>query len=515
MKIAIIGSGLAGLTAGALCANAGHDVIIYEQHEKIGGITATYEKDGYKWDWGQMLIPDLSNGEPGRELLKKLGVSDMVRVHPSYRENFFPDFRIQRPSEYSGREWRKEYLKSLFPEDAKGLDKYYDMYERIHDLFALQNKKGIISKLKQLKTFFPLRKIKEYSAKQVMDLFFTSDKLKAVYTGILADYVISPKIFPGLLIPVLNVENQYDERVPLDYGNHQHRSSWTFVHGGMISIVNALEHAVRKFGGKIRTQTTVTKLNMVDGRVKSVILNFGEEEMVDVVISSGGAKELFLNLVGKEHLPKEYVKTYVQDLFTTESIFMVHLGVDFDPSIHQNGAALCYYYLSYDIEESIEQCKKGIYHEGKDGFLVYIPTVHSPEMAPEGHHAISIYTIAPNNPSNGSWQENKEIWAEKLLDIAERFIPGLRENEQTRVILTPLDFQKRTHLQNHAFGGTVPHLKIPPPPHKTPISNLWFIGAQSETYGGVTGAMTGADNVVKMILGDKNIMKQTFKSVSA
>ena len=52
MKVAIIGSGLAGLTAGALCAQAGHDVAIYEQHDMIGGITATYEKDGFKWDWG-------------------------------------------------------------------------------------------------------------------------------------------------------------------------------------------------------------------------------------------------------------------------------------------------------------------------------------------------------------------------------------------------------------------------------------------------------------------------------
>lgn len=515
MKIAVIGSGLAGLTAGALCAKACHDVTIYEQHEKIGGITQTYEKDGYQWDWGQMLIPDLSEGEPGYSLLKRLGVSEMVRVKPSYRENYFPDFRIQRPPEYAGREWRKEYLKSLFPEDAEGLEKYYDMYERIHDLFALQNQKGVISKLKQLKTFFPLRKIKEYSAQQVMDLFFANKKLQAVYTGILADYVISPRLFPGLLIPVLNVENQYDERVPLDYGNHQHRSSWTFVKGGMISIVNALAHAFKQFGGKIRTHTAVKKLNIKDGNVKSIVTETGGIELVDVVISSGGAKELFLELVGKEHLPETYVKTYIQDLFTTETIFMVHLGVDYDPSVHQNGAALCYYYLSYDIEESIEQCKKGIYHEGKDGFLAYIPSVHSPEMAPEGHHAISIYTIAPNNPSNGSWEEKKDEWAEKLLDVAEQHIPGLRDHEQTRVILTPLEFQKRTHLHNHAFGGTVPHLKIAPPPHKTPIPNLWFIGAQSETYGGVTGAMTGADNVVKMILGDKDLLKQTFKSASA
>ncbi|MHA1111491.1 MAG: NAD(P)-binding protein [Promethearchaeota archaeon] len=90
MKITVIGSGLAGLTAGALCAKAGHDVTIYGQHEKTGGIIQTNEKNGYRWDWGQMLIPDLCEGDPGHSLLKRLGISELVKVKPSYREDYFP-----------------------------------------------------------------------------------------------------------------------------------------------------------------------------------------------------------------------------------------------------------------------------------------------------------------------------------------------------------------------------------------------------------------------------------------
>ncbi len=503
MKVIVIGSGLAGLTSAALLAKEGFDVTLFEQHEKIGGVTATVEKDGYRWDWGQMIVPDLGEGEPARQILENLQISEKIIGIKGYRENFFPDFRIERPKEYKGREWRKDYFRKIFPEDANGLEKYYEIYERIHDLSALSTKKGIFSKLKQLIKFLPIMSKKEWSAQQLMDYCFTNKKLQAVFIGILADYVASPKNFPGLIIPIINAESQYDERVPLDYNGHEHRSSWHFIKGGCIEIVKALAEAFISNGGEIMTNTAIKKLIIENNAVIGVITSKNETIEADLVIASGGARELFLNLVGEENLPEEFIQKYVEDLFTTESVFMIHLGVDYDPSIHQNGSSLCYYYFTYDIEKAIEECQKGIFHEGKDGLLIYIPSVHSPEMAPPGHHAVTIYTIAPNEPVNGTWSINKDEWAEKLLDLAEEHIPGLREHEKTRIILTPEDLQKRTYLKHHAFGGTVPHLKIPPPPYQTPIEGLWFVGGQSENFGGVTGVMIGANNVINRILKEK------------
>jgi phytoene dehydrogenase-like protein len=514
MKIAVIGSGLSGLTSAALLIKEGHSVIVYEQHEKIGGVTATIEKDGYKWDWGQMLVPDLGENEPGRKILEKLGISEKVKAIKSYRENYFPDFRISKSKDFQGPNWRKEYLKSLFPEDAKGLDKYYKIYERIHDVSALVNKEGFFSKLKLFLTFLPLMRKKEWSAQKLMDYCFSDVKLQAVFIAILADYVISPEVFPGLIIPTINAESQYDERVPLDYENHQHRQSWSFVENGMESLVNALSGYIEENGGRIVTNTAVNKINIENEKVRSVLLSNNMEVEVDLVFASGGAKELFLELVGSEYLPHEFIDTYINPLYTTESVFMVHLGVDYDPSVYQNDAALCYYYFTYDIDGSIEECKKGIYHKGKDGLLIYIPSKHSPSMAPSGHHAVTVYTIAPNNPTNGSWKENKEEWAESLLDLAEMHIPGLREHTKTKIIITPEDFRKRSNLQFHAFGGSVPHLKVPPPQHKTPIKGLWFVGAQSENFGGVVTGMVGAENTVKMLLEEETVTKQTFKSLS-
>jgi phytoene dehydrogenase-like protein len=499
MKVAVIGSGLSGLTAGALLAQAGHQVTIYEQNKSIGGVTATLEQDGFKWDWGQMLITDMGEGEPVRQVLERLGVSDQVRVMKSYRGNVFPDFEIWRPEEYQGRDWRKKHLQHIFPEDAKGLDDYYRFYERVMDLFALFPRQDLWSKAKLLFNALPIKNKMGWNTQQLVDHYFKRNELHSVYSSILADYVTSTSAFPALVIPSINAENQYDERIPLDYGWHEHRPSWSYIINGMAQLVNALASAARNFGAKIITDATVSKVRLNDGSVSGIVLKDGTEQSVDSVIASGGARELFLDLVGCEFLPAEFLRKHVDNLSTTESVFMVNLGVNYDPSVHQHKAALCYYYLTYDVEEAIKRCQDRIYHEGKDGFVIYIPSVHSPEMAPPGHHAVTVYTIAPNDPVNGTWKSSKEKWTDELLNLAERFVPGLREHTVTQMILTPEDYKKRTHLAHHAFGGCPPRIDKTPPSHKTPIPGLYFVGAQSEAFGGVNGAITGAEKAVKLI----------------
>lgn len=46
MKVAIIGAGLSGCTIARLLKDRGHDVIIFEKQDRLGGLCATAEKDG-------------------------------------------------------------------------------------------------------------------------------------------------------------------------------------------------------------------------------------------------------------------------------------------------------------------------------------------------------------------------------------------------------------------------------------------------------------------------------------
>jgi phytoene dehydrogenase-like protein len=176
------------------------------------------------------------------------------------------------------------------------------------------------------------------------------------------------------------------------------------------------------------------------------------------------------------------------------------LGIDFDPTPYQP-AALCYYYKTDDLEGAVQRLRSGDYHEGKEGFLIYVPSLHSPGLAPDGKYAVTVYTVAPDTLAEGTWSARREELADKLVAEAEAHIPGLRKHMLTSLVLTPEDFRRRTHQQHHSFGGVPPVIGNQPPAHKTPISGLWFIGAQSESTGGVLNVMVGAQKVAKRILG--------------
>ena len=93
----------------------------------------------------------------------------------------------------------------------------------------------------------------------------------------------------------------------------------------------------------------------------------------------------------------------------------------------------------------------------------------------------------------------KHAFADTLIDYAETHIPGLREHIQVRRIMTPQDFRARTHLEHHAFGGIAPVMGAWQVPHETPVEGLWFVGAQSETGGGVNSVMPGAYRTARAI----------------
>jgi all-trans-retinol 13,14-reductase len=505
MKAIVIGSGVSGLTAAATLAQAGYAVSVYEQFEQPGGVTAAYERDGYRWDLGQLMIEGLGPDEPVGWVLDQLGVREQIPVRREDRGYVFPDFELRKPEAYAGPRWRMDLLEKEFPGESKGLGQYWEDNLRFLRLMTYTRKSehasglaALVLKAQMYATLLPFLPKKDWSSSQLMDHYFQSEKLKMVFISILADFFTPPSQFIGLGVFALNTEVTFDHRIPKALAPNAEQIYQYSILGGVERMVQALVNKIEACGGKFYLNCPVVKIIVENGRVRGVIDRNGNREDADVIIASGGVRETFLELVGKEHLPEGYTAK-VEAVPLMDSIFMVHLGLDFDPRPAVHGV-VTYYYGTYDAEGEIARAKDGVYHGGKAGFVVHVPTLHSPGMAPEGQHAMTIYTICPDRLKTGSWAAQKEAYADQLINYAGQKIHGLSDHIVKREILTPDDFRMRTHLKHHAFGGLAPVMGAWRAPHKTPIEGLWFVGAQSESGGGVGAIIPAAYRTVQRIL---------------
>ncbi|TFF97019.1 MAG: NAD(P)/FAD-dependent oxidoreductase [Promethearchaeota archaeon] len=511
MKIIVIGSGLSGLTAAASLCQEGHDVSVYEQYNRPGGVTAPYEKNGYKWDLGQLIIEGLGPDEPLGKILTELNIKG-IEIKLEDRGYVFPNFEINKPKEYEGIRWRIEYLKKLFPEDSEGLDKYWKDFLHFTSLMTYGRRMEYSSGLKSL--YWKLRLFakllgsglyskKDWSATELMNYYFTNENLQLVFISIIADFFTPPSKFLGLGVFSLNPEAIYDKRIPKKIDKNTIQLFHYDILGGISNLVDNFVSRIEELGGKLLLNNPVKKILLQDNQVKGAVDGKGNKVEADVVIASGAAKETFFNLIGKENLPNEFIQS-VNDLMLMESVFMLQLGIEksYELSKYNKGYTVRYYYginSTKELEEEIEYERNGRYHKGEKGFVVHIPTFHTPEMAPNGNHAMTIYTICPDQLKEGSWEVRKEEFAAKLIGYAEKYYPNLSDAIILKEILTPKDFRERTYSDHHAFGGIAPYINTTGISHKTPIKGLWFIGAQSETGGGVNNVMPGAYKVAKLI----------------
>lgn len=502
MNIAIIGAGLGGLTFGAFAARDGHKVTVYDKNHVSGGVAALTEQDGYKFEQGPLLIGDMMPGEPLYNTLQELGITlPTVRAD---RGIVMPDYEMWRPDEYSGPYWRRNRLCELFPEQSEGIHAYYRFYDDMMQLRFLSTQPQTVPN--KLRTFSLLMRVRRYGKMTAQELamhFFKDERIAALYTGIFADFCAAPDEVQGMGVVFLNMEPAFDKRIPLEKDGVTYYPGYCYIKGGCQKLPEALTEQIVSHGGKLVMDTVVEKVLIENGKAVGIKLADGTEHRADIVVGSGGGREFFNRLVGREHLDDEYTKV-LDSYRPMDAVFMLHLGVDFDPLQYQK-EALCYYYGTYDLKAATKRLRSGIYHEGEDGFLIFVPSAHAPEFAPEGKHCLTIYTVAPDKLAEGTWEEKKEEYAQKLIVLAEKHIPELSQHITTMKIMTADDYCAYTHhTEKCAFGGVVPIWNQKNPTHITPIKGLYFVGQQSENIGGVGNVVVGAKAAYDKM---KDIMK--------
>jgi phytoene dehydrogenase-like protein len=506
----IIGAGHNGLVCAAYLAQAGRRVLVLERRELVGGCAVTEEIwPGYRVSTASYLT-SLLQERVIRELdLARFGYKVDAK-DPAFFSPF-PDGRYLFMWQDSAR--TLEEIAKFSRHDAAAFPAYEDHLERLSQVveglllttppeFPPQGLGDFVDYLKLAgkmrglspKEIVGLVKIFTQSAVEFLDQWFESDEFKVTLA---TDAVIGanggPRS-PGTAYILLH-------HVMGSVGGH--RGLWGFVRGGMGGVSDSIAASARSRGAEIRTNAGVDHIKITNGRARGVVLEGGEEIDANIVISNLTPQLTFLHLIESSELPPDFLQA-IRKYRSEGTSCKINLALDGLPNFralpgaqgpqHRATMHLCPS-LEY-IERAWDDAKYG--HPSQSPMLeMTVPTMYDPSLAPEGKHIMGIFIqYAPYTLRDGNWDELREPFAYRCLDLIEEYAPGFRDLIIDKQVLTPLDLERRFGLTGgNIFHGemSLDQMFVMRPVagsarYRTPVRGLYMCGSGTHPGGGVMGA---------------------------
>jgi phytoene dehydrogenase-like protein len=518
----IIGAGHNGLVCAAYLARAGRRVVVLERRELVGGCAVTEEIwPGYRVSTAAYLT----------SLLQECVIRDLELARFGYRVDAkdpaffspFPDGRYLFM--WQDREKTLAEIAKFSRRDAAAFPAYEDYLERLSQVVEglllttppefppqgigdLVDYLKIAAKMRGLspKEIVGLVKIFTQSAVEFLDEWFESDQFKVTLA---TDAVIganggprSPGTAYILLHHVMGSVSG-------------HRGLWGFVRGGMGAVSDAIAASARSRGVEIRTNAGVSQIEVVNGRARGVVLESGEEIDTSTVISNLTPQLTFLQLVDEDALPEDFLHA-IRRYRSEGTSCKINLALDGLPNFRalpgapgpQHGATMHICPSIEYIERAWDDAKYGM--PSRSPLLeLTVPTMYDPTLAPEGKHIMGIFIqYAPYTLREGTWDELREPFGYRVLDMIEEYAPGFRDCVIHQQVLTPLDLERRFGLTGgNIFHGemSLDQMFVMRPVagsarYRTPVHGLYLCGSGTHPGGGVMGAP--GYNAAREILSD-------------
>lgn len=301
----------------------------------------------------------------------------------------------------------------------------------------------------------------------------------------------------------------------LSGGQDEAQGFYGHVIGGMGAITEAMARAARGFGAEIRTEVTVSAIDVADRRARCVVLEDGTEIEARAILSNADPKRTFLGLVDKRELPEEFAADVAAirmdgpcakvNLVLAEEPRVAAMPDDADPGRRSLFTLL----PSTDFaDRCYETAMRG---EIPDRLWVdcVIASNVDPTLAPQGTHVMTCFVqYVPYRLREGTWDQRREVLGDRVLASIAEYAPNVPGSVAARQVLTPLDLERTYGLtEGNIFHGDLSIDQLffmrPVPGwagYRTPIDGLYLCGAGAHPGGGVTGAP--GHNASRVVIGD-------------
>ncbi len=477
-KLIIIGAGIAGLSTGCYARMNGYEAVIFELHNKPGGVCTSWHRKEFTFDY---CIHNLAGtGNVGvKQVWQDLNAlkADEIINHDTFVR--VEDSKGNALNIYTDLEKLEKHLKELAPEDSKLIEDYLKAGSSLRgaDFFSM-NMGGLGDKLKIAPRAYTMIKwggttLEEYAGK------FQNEFLQKAFPHI--QYNINGSdmpMFPHLLFLA---------------GFKAGDLGWPKY--GSLEFSKRIEKHFLELGGEIHYRTPVEKIMVEDDRAVGVILADGSMDQADVVISAAdGHSTIYEMLEGK--YTNKFIDSYY-DSYEEEQAFglQIYLGLDRDLSEESHALVLL---LDEPLKLELRE-RDSLYLELFDS---------STGLAPEGKSVIKVVTEG----NYGYWKElrsdmekyshEKEQIYLKVLEVLDARFPGIKKQVETFDVTTPVTVERFTHnfhgwqpwpakeggmkIMFRGFTKTLPGLK-----------NFYMVGQWAGAMIGISNAALTGRNLIK------------------
>ena len=480
--VVIVGAGLAGLSAALRLAGAGRKVTVLERESVPGGRNGLLKKDGYSFDTGPSVLtmPSLINdafncvGEDMKDWL------ELTPLTPLYRA-FYADGSQLDVHANTG-EMEAEIAKHISSEEAAGYRRYVDFVTKLYKYemndFIDRNIDSPLNLLTpNLARLIALGGFRRLSPK--VNQFMKDPRLQKVYSFQAMYAGVSPQQALAIYAVIAYMDSV---------------NGVFFPKGGMHAVPRALAAAAEKHGVVFKYNTTVTNVEVSNGRAKAVITEAGERYECDAVILNPDLPVAYRELLGKSPVTIKRLK-YSPSCVT----LLVGSSKKYDFAAHHN----IHFGHSWDgvFDELIK--KKQLMSD--PSILVTVPTHDDPNLAPAGKHSYYILFPTPNLDSDIDWNKQAGPYRDQMIKtIEERGYTGFGDSIETEVMTTPLDWKNQgmemgaPFASAHTFFQTGP---FRPRNMAQGIENVVFAGSGTQPGVGVPMVLISGRLAAERIVG--------------
>jgi len=364
-KIAIIGSGFSGISAAAYAARDGHEVHVFEKHDRPGGRARQFSTTkGYVFDMGPSWywMPDIIENFFHDFNYNTSDFFELVSLNPQF-DMIFSDGKMAIPENY-------EELKKLFEETEPGAGRQLDKFMGSAKFKYEVGMQDFVNKPCYNWAEFASVKIAKSALKldlltnfrSYVSRYFRHPKLKALMEFPVIFLGASPKNIPALYSL-------------MNYGGYVLGTKYPM--GGFYELVLAMKTVAEKQGAVFHFNHTVEQINVKDNHVSSLIVN-GEYHEFDAVIASADYHHSE-NLLDDKAF-KNYDEAYWQSKTFAPSCLIYYLGIkERIPNLSHHTL-----FFEYDLDAQIDSIYGKKHWAENPLFYCCCPSKTDASVAPEG-----------------------------------------------------------------------------------------------------------------------------------